>query len=34
MKLGSATATKIGDEAVIQFIINATLKPAGVAVAP
>ena len=34
VKLGSATATKIGDEAVIQFIINATLKPVGVAVAP
>jgi Tfp pilus assembly protein PilN len=31
VKLGSATATKIGDEAVIQFIISATLKPAGAA---
>lgn len=34
VKLGSATATKIGNEAVIQFIISATLKPVGAAVAP
>jgi Tfp pilus assembly protein PilN len=34
VKLGSATATKIGDEAVIQFIISATLKPVGATVAP
>lgn len=31
VKLGSATVTKIGDESVIQFIISATLKPAGAA---
>jgi Tfp pilus assembly protein PilN len=34
VKLGSATVTKIGDEAVIQFIMSAILKPAGAAAPP